>query len=92
MAAERQKYSFGYKWMVHLWSGIFSLADDKKVTWKGKDENQSLATLIEGLYNYEYSLLNLTHGKLRHDLFSFNLVICKEMIYDAIQQITYIGN
>ena len=72
--------SFGYKWMVHLWSGIFALADDKKATWKGKDGNKSFGTLIEELYNYDYSLVNLTHGKLGNDLFSINLGMCKELI------------
>ena len=71
---------FGYKWMVNFWSGILTLDVGKKVTWKGKDGNQSYAALIEELYNFDYSVVKMTHGKLGRNLFSLNLGMCKEVI------------
>ena len=72
--------SVGYAWMSSFWAGILTLDGNKKLSWKGKDGNQSFVTLIGELYDYDYSVVKMTHGKLGRDLFSLNLGMCKEVI------------
>ena len=72
--------SVGYAWMSSFWAGILTLDGDKKLSWKGKDGNQSFVTLIGELYDYDYSVVKMTHGKLGRDLFSLNLGMCKELV------------
>ncbi len=71
---------FGYATMSSFWAGILTGDDDKKVTWKGRDGNKSFATLLEELYNYDYSVVDMKHGKLGRNFFSLNLGMCKELI------------
>ncbi len=70
---------FGYDEMVNFWSGILTLDVDKKVTWKGKDGNKNYTTLMEELYNYDYTVVKMKHGKLGETLFSMNLGVCKQL-------------
>ena len=72
--------SIGYAWMSSFWAGILTLDGNKKLSWKGKDGNQSFVTLIGELYDYDYSVVKMTHGKLGRDLFSLNLGMCKELV------------
>ena len=73
--------SFGYDTMVNFWAGVLLTPDfDNKVTWKGRGENLSFVTLIEELYNYDYSMVKMIHGKLGRKLFSLNLGMCNELI------------
>ena len=77
------KYSkaknFGYEWDTHLWAGLFSSNDDRKVTWKGKTGNLSFSSLTEELYDYDYSSIDINHGKLGEQFLSLNHGMCIQL-------------
>ena len=65
--------SFGYDTMIRLWGGEFTSNDDRKVTWKGKTGNLSFSALSKELYEYDYSSIDVNHGKLGEQFLSLNL-------------------
>ena len=67
---------FGYEWDVHLWAGVIQSNEDRKVTWKGQTENLSFSRLFEELYDYDYTVIDIRHGKLGKHYFSLNLGMC----------------
>ena len=70
--------SFGYKWMVNLWSGTISDVE-KKVTWKGNHGNLSFDVMSKELYTHDYSTTNVWNGKLNRSHRSLNMGICKQL-------------
>ena len=71
--------SYGYEYMLSLWGGIFTSNDDRKVTWKGKTGNLSFSALSKELYEYDYSSIDVNHGKLGEQFLSLNLGMCREL-------------
>ena len=70
--------SFGYKWMVNLWSGTISDVE-KKVSWKGNHGNLSFDVMSKELYTHDYSTTNVWNGKLNRSHRSLNMGICKQL-------------
>ena len=71
--------SFGYVWMTNFWGGILKSNDDRKVTWKGKTGNLSFSALSKELYEYDYSSIDVNHGKLGEQFLSLNLGMCRKL-------------
>ena len=70
---------FGYDKMYSLWAGIFTSNSNRKLTWKGKTQNLSFNTISKELYDYDYSLVTLNHGRLGKEYLSLNLGMCVQL-------------
>ena len=81
--------SFGYDWMINLWSGT---SVDRKVTWKGKYGNLSFDAMSKELFTSNYSHLAIENGKLDHHVFSLNLGICKRLSDVQYRRIAFVNS